>query len=107
MNYPQVGLGGMMEEITSYISPELLVLVPALFLVGMAIKRYGSDDRVIPLVLGLLGMLLACLYGIANMKGGDSVAMVLFTGLLQGIFCAAGAVFAHQNYKQLTKEKGA
>ena len=106
MNYPQVGLGGMMEEITSYINPELLVLVPALFLVGMAIKRYGSDDRVIPLVLGLLGMLLACLYGIATMKGGDSVAMVLFTGLLQGIFCAAGAVFAHQNYKQLSKPKG-
>lgn len=96
-----------MEEIASYINPELLVLVPALFLVGMAIKRYGSDDRVIPMVLGLLGMLLACLYGIATMKGGDSVAMVLFTGLLQGIFCAAAAVYAHQNYKQLTKEKGA
>lgn len=97
----------MMEDIASYISPELLVLVPALFLVGAAIKRYGSDDRVIPLVLGLVGMLLACLYGIATMKAGDSVAMVLFTGLLQGVFCAAAAVYAHQNYKQLTKEKGA
>ena len=104
MNYPQVGLGGMMEEIASYISPELLVLVPALFLVGMAIKRYGSDDRVIPMVLGLLGMLLACLYGIATMKAGDSVAMVLFTGLLQGIFCAAGAVYSHQCYHQMQKE---
>lgn len=97
----------MMEDIASYISPELLVLVPALFLVGMAIKRYGSDDRVIPLVLGLLGMLLACLYGIATMTASDSVAMVLFTGLLQGIFCAAAAVYSHQCYKQSTKEKGA
>ncbi len=94
----------MMEEIASYISPELLVLVPALFLVGMAIKRYGSDDRVIPLVLGLIGMLLACLYGLATMKGGDSVAMVLFTGLLQGIFCAAAAVYSHQCYHQMQKE---
>lgn len=95
-----------MEEIISYISPELLVLVPALYLVGAAIKRYGSDDRVIPLVLGLLGMLLACLYGIATMKGGDSVAMVLFTGLLQGVFCAAAAVYAHQSVHQWTKPKG-
>ena len=95
-----------MEEIVSYISPELLVLVPVLFLVGAAIKRYGSDDRVIPLVLGLLGMLLACLYGIATMEGGDSVAMVLFTGIVQGILCAAASVYAHQSVHQWTKPKG-
>lgn len=94
----------MMEEIASYINPELLVLVPALFLVGMAIKRFGSDDRVIPLVLGLIGMLLACLYGLATMGAGDSVAMILFTGLLQGIFCAAAAVYSHQCYHQYQKE---
>ena len=99
--------GTMMEDIVSYIRPELLVLVPVLFLVGAAIKRYGSDDRVIPLVLGLVGMLLACLYGLATMTASDSVAMTLFTGIVQGVFCAAAAVYAHQNYKQLTKEKGA
>ena len=95
-----------MEEFTSYISPELLVLVPALYLVGMAVKRYGSDDRAIPLVLGLLGMMLACLYGLATMKAGDTVAMTLFTGILQGIFCAAGAVYAHQSVHQWSKPKG-
>lgn len=93
-----------MEEIVSYISPELLVLVPVLYLVGMGIKRYGSDDRVIPLVLGLLGMMLACLYEFATMSGGDSVAMVLFTGLVQGVLCAGCAVYANQIYKQSQKE---
>lgn len=97
----------MMEEFASYINPELLVLVPALFLVGAAIKRYGSDDRAIPLVLGLLGMMMACLYGLATMKAGDTVPMVLFTGILQGIFCAAAAVYSHQLYKQGTKPKEA
>ena len=96
----------MMEDIASYINPELLVLVPALYLVGAAIKRYGSDDRIIPMVLGLLGMMMACLYGIATMKAGDTVAMALFTGILQGIFCAAAAVYAHQCYRQATKAKG-
>ena len=96
----------MMEDIASYINPELLVLVPVLYLMGAAIKRYGSDDRVIPMVLGLMGMLLASLYGIATMEAGDTVAMVLFTGIIQGVLCAAAAVYSHQIYKQSTKEKG-
>ena len=94
-----------MEEIVSYINPELLVLVPVLCLVGMAVKRYGSDDRVIPLCLGVLGIMLACLYGLATMSAGDSVAMVLFTGFVQGILCAAAAVYAHQSVHQWTKPK--
>ena len=93
-----------MEDIVSYINPELLVLVPVLCLVGMAVKRYGSDDRAIPLVLGLVGMLLACLYGIATMTASESVAMVLFTGIVQGILCAAASVYAHQSVHQWTKE---
>lgn len=96
-----------MEEIASYIDPELLVLIPVLYLIGAAIKRYGSDDRVIPLVLGLMGMMMACLYGLATMKAGDTVAMTLFTGIIQGIFCAAAAVYSHQLYKQGTKPKEA
>ena len=95
-----------MEEIVSYINPELLILVPVLFLIGAAIKKYGSDDRVIPLVLGLIGMLLACLYGFATRTAGESVAMVLFTGLVQGVLCAAASVYAHQIYKQSQKQKG-
>jgi hypothetical protein len=92
-----------MEEIVSYINPELLVLVPVLFMVGAAIKRFGSDDRVIPLVLGLLGMLLACLYGIATMTASDSVAMVLFTGIVQGILCAAAATYLYECQKNVRK----
>lgn len=97
----------MMEEIASYIDPELLVLIPVLYLIGAAIKRFGSDDRVIPLVLGLMGMLLASLYGLATMKSGDTVAMTLFTGIVQGVFCAAAAVYTHQLYKQGTKPREA
>jgi len=95
-----------MDEIVSYISPELLVLVPVLYLVGMGIKASQADDRVIPLVLGLLGMLLACLYGLATMTASSSVAMVLYTGIVQGILCAGAAVYANQLYRQATKAKG-
>jgi len=95
-----------MDEILQYIQPELLILVPVLYLIGMGIKRYGSDDRVIPLVLGLMGMLLACLYGLSTMTAGSSVAMVLYTGIVQGILCAGACTYANQIWKQAHKAKG-
>jgi len=89
-----------MDEILSYIQPELLVLVPVLYLMGMGIKKSKTDDSLIPMILGLMGMMLACLYGFATMSGGDSVAMVLFTGIVQGILCAGCSVYANQLLKQ-------
>lgn len=88
-------------DVIAYISPELLILVPVLYLIGMGIKRSNADDRVIPIVLGLLGMMLACLYEFATMTASDSVAMVLFTGIIQGVLCAAAAVYTNQTYKQV------
>ena len=78
-------------EFISYVNPELLVLIPVLNLVGVAIKRSNADDSVIPLALGILGMTLATLYGLATRDG---------TGIVQGILCAAAAVYAHQVLKQ-------
>ena len=86
-------------EIASYIQPELLILVPVLYLVGMGIKRSKTPDEVIPLVNGILGMMLATLYCFATRNGGD-VAMVLFTGIVQGILCAAAATYAYECAKQ-------
>ena len=86
-------------DITAYIQPELLILVPVLYLVGEGIKRSNTKDEVIPLVNGLLGMMLACLYCFATRDGGD-VAMCLFTGIVQGILCAAAATYAYELQKQ-------
>ena len=86
-------------DLTAYIQPELLILVPVLYLVGEGIKRSNTKDEVIPLVNGLLGMMLACLYCLATRDGGD-VAMCLFTGIVQGVFCAAAATYAYELQKQ-------
>lgn len=86
-------------DIASYIQPELLILVPVLYLVGMGIKRSQTPDEVIPLVNGILGMMLATLYCFATRNGGD-VAMVLFTGIVQGILCAAAATYCYEAQKQ-------
>jgi hypothetical protein len=86
-------------DVSQYIQPELLILVPVLYLVGEAIKRSNTKDEVIPLVNGLLGMMLATLYCFAT-RGDGSVAMTLFTGIVQGILCAAAATYCYEAIKQ-------
>ena len=89
-------------DITAYIQPELLILVPVLYLVGEGIKRSNTPDEVIPLVNGILGMMLATLYCLATRDGGD-VAMVLFTGIVQGVFCAAAATYLYEAQKDVRR----
>ena len=48
-----------MEELMSYIRPELLVVSVVLYLIGIGLKKAGGiKDRYIPLILGGAGILL-------------------------------------------------
>lgn len=88
-----------------YIKPELLVLIPVLYLVGVAIKKSNLNDRWIPIVLGAAGVVLAGLYIFAttDMSGGKDAVMAVFVALTQGILTAGASVYANQIYKQITK----
>ena len=88
-----------------YIKPELLVLIPVLYLVGVAIKKSNLNDRWIPIVLGAAGVVLAGLYIFAttDMSGGKDAVMAVFVALTQGIHTAGASVYANQIYKQITK----
>lgn len=45
-----------MDYLTDYIKPELLILIPVLYLIGMGLKKSQSvADRKIPLILGACG----------------------------------------------------
>lgn len=57
-----------MEQITNYIQPELLVLIPALYFIGVGLKKTAVTDRFIPLVLGAAGVGL----GLSLCVGGKS-----------------------------------
>lgn len=88
-----------------YIKPELLVLIPVLYLVGVAIKKSNLNDRWIPIVLGAAGVVLAGLYIFAttDMSGGKDAVMAVFVALTQGILTAGASVYANQIYKQIAK----
>ena len=61
-----------MDYLTNYIKPELLILVPVLYLIGIGLKRSQTiDDRKIPLLLGACGVLLAAVYVLASAPVGS------------------------------------
>ena len=86
----------MYEE---YIAPELLVLVPVLYLIGEGIKRTESvDSRYIPLILGIVGIVMACLWIHPSSAEG------FFTAIVQGVLCAGASVYINQVWKQTKKD---
>ena len=97
-----------MDTITSYIKPELLVLVPALYFIGMVLKSAERiKDKHIPLILGACGIVLATAYVLAAAlpRAAASIIKALFTGITQGILCAGCSVYVNQLFKQQKKDE--
>lgn len=82
-----------------FVKAELLVLIPVLYAVGMILKKAKAfKDKYIPLVLSVVGVVLACLY----MVGTEGFStMSLFSGFIQGVICTAVSVYGNQVFKQL------
>ena len=91
-----------MEKFTEYIKPELLILVAVLYIIGLMIKGTKKiKDNYIPLILGLVGVVLSCLYVVAT----EGVSLIgAFTGVTQGILVAGVAVYVNQLIKQTTEK---
>ena len=92
----------------TYIKPELLVLIPALVFIGYCLKTSTAvKDKLIPALLAAAGVLLAVLYVLATtvITGPQDAAQAIFTAIIQGVLCAAGAVYANQCVKQKNKSE--
>ena len=82
-------------DLTQYIYPELLFIIPFLNITGWWIKHKSNmPNKLIPLILGLLSIVLsvAYIYSSMNVSLGESLA----GGIVQGILLAAAAVYANQ-----------
>ncbi len=94
------------EVISKFVKPELLVLVPVLYFIGLGFKKAQSvHDKHIPLLLGACGIVLAILWVLAtaSITGWQSALMAIFTALVQGVLCAGFSVYVNQIFKQLEK----
>lgn len=87
-----------MDNFEEYIQPELLVLIPVLYIIGAALKKTDLiNDKFIPIILGAIGIILSCLYVIATC--GFS-AISIFTAITQGILVTGASVYINQIWKQ-------
>ena len=79
-------------NIADYIAPELLLIVPVLWVFGRLLKEAAFvKDKYIPLILGGVGVLLAVCYIVGS--GTAVTATGIFTAITQGILCAGAAVY--------------
>ena len=91
----------------NYVKPELLVLIPVLYFLGMGLKKAQTvADKYIPLLLGGAGVVLALLWVLAGSELGSAqdVLRAVFAAITQGVLCAGCSVYVNQLGKQAGKD---
>lgn len=83
-----------------YIKPELLILIPVLNIAGEIIKQSKINDKYIPLILGIIGIILSSTIIISV---SEFTVQNLVAGIIQGILIAGTSVYADQIVKQVKK----
>lgn len=93
-------------ELNEYIKPELLVLVPVLYLIGAAIKKSNIADKFIPWILGGVSVALSALWIFASctITAPADIALAIFTAVTQGVLIAGASVYVNQLVKQTRKD---
>lgn len=94
-------------DIYEFIRPELTVLIPVLYLLGIGLKRSRVPDRLIPTILGAVSVVVCAFWVIATGDVDDvrSAASALFVSITQGILAAGASVYINQLYVQSKKEE--
>ena len=90
-------------EMLEFIRPEIMVLVPVLIIIGLMLKKVSQiRDWTIPIVLGVIGIVLAI--AILSFEEGFTGPTIL-NGIIQGILAAGMAVYVHQLTIQFNKKR--
>jgi len=91
----------------TFIKPELLILVPVLYIIGMGIKKSKVADNRIPLILGLIAIFLSTLwvFTTSDIRNWQDAVSAVYISITQGILAAGASVYAHQLYVQAKKDK--
>ena len=90
-----------------FIKPELLILIPVLYVIGIGLKKSKLSDTLIPLVLGGIAIVLSATWIIAtsDIFTLKDVTYAMFVSVTQGILSAGTSVYINQIYIQSKKEE--
>lgn len=95
-----------LEIIKEFIKPELMILVPVIYFIGMGLKRSTLvNDKYIPMLLGLFAIILCVIWVMATSDIGNykDVLMAIFVAITQGVICTGLSVYVNQLFKQKNK----
>ena len=90
-----------------WIKPELLILIPVLYIIGIGVKKSKIPDKRIPLLLGAVSVVLSASWIVAttNIPTWRDAAYVLFASVTQSILSAGASVYCNQLYVQSKKNE--
>ena len=96
-----------MDYLQEFIKPELLILVPVLYVLGVILKKSAVKDKLIPALLGGIGIALSLVWVLAmsDLVSWRDVLMAGFSAVTQGILAAGASVYCNQLVKQGEKEE--
>lgn len=92
-------------NLEEFIKPELLILIPVLYIIGIGLKKSKISDTLIPITLGVISIILSASWIIATatIVSLKDVASAIFTSVTQGILSAGASVYVSQLYIQSKK----
>lgn len=81
--------------ITEYTKPELVVLVPVLYIISVILEKSKVSSVIIPYVVGGVSILLAGIYTIANAPSYSvsTVLLSIFISITQGVLYAGASLY--------------
>lgn len=89
-------------NVMDYLKPELLILIPALWGLGMVMKATPLDNRWIPLLLAACSIILSGLWVVG--QGMDNVFLAVFSAITQGVIAWLAAWISYdKGIKNLQK----
>ena len=91
----------MSAEIVTAISPELLVLLPVLYIIAEIIKKTNIKNWCIPFILWGISLVLVISYLLITKPLLEGVCL----GIVQGTLLAMATVGGNQFYKQATEKR--
>ena len=93
-------------DLKELIKPELIILIPVLYVVGIGLKKSKLSDTLIPLILGGIAIVLSSAWVIAtsDISTLRDIAYALFISVTQGILSAGASVYVNQLYVQSKKK---
>lgn len=94
-------------DFESYIKSELIVLIPVLYIIGMALKKSWVADSRIPAILGIAAVILSAIWVVSSSDiiGFRAWMSAIFTAVTQGILLAGASVYVNQLYVQNRKNR--